>query len=210
MKKIFYLSIAATIFLSSCKKTENSPAPAGSTKTDLTLSDLYAKEGFIEGTISGKTSSNETINKSFNFELVDESSFEIDPNAGDTIYIITIGRIDASGQIANSYNNYSHLKFTLKKDKSTLISLNNYGLTTEIKKENITSTKFDASFYYYAGGVNATTMILSNVKFNPSKGSISANYTISVGANNNQSGNPATVTGSFSSMNTNVMYRKAN
>jgi hypothetical protein len=211
MKKIFYLSIATSIFLSSCKKDENSPNPTSTTKTDITLSDLYAKEGFIKGTITSKTSSNEAISKSFNFELVDESSFEINPNGGDTIYTIKIGRLDASSSVTQSYNNYCFLEFTIAKDKSTLIRLNRFDLQTDIKKENINVTRFNADFYYqsHTNAVNATTMKLSNVKFNPSTGMIAADYVVSLGATDNESGKAATVAGSFSSKNISIMFRKA-
>lgn len=202
MKKVLYFALAAVSILSSCKKDDEDPAPS----KNITLSDIYTKDGFIKGTITGKTSDNKAINKSFNFEMAEEASFQLDPNGGDTIYTIRISKLDAAGSLLTSGDNYAYLGFTLKKDKSTLIDLKRFQLSNDVTNQNNVITKFEADYY---GNGTETNMVLSNVQFNPSAGTISANYTVYVGQDDNASENLATVTGSFSSKLKGVMYRKA-
>lgn len=204
MKKIIYILLAASVSLFSCKKDSSNPTPISK---EVNLLDFYSQEGFIKGTITGKTSANENFTHSFNYELVERSYMEIDPNEGDTIYNISIGRGNANASIKNALDEYMNLTFSLKKDKSTLLNLGSFAISSDIKMQDNTITRFEGSYY---GPGNGSTLNLSNVKFNPSTGSISADYLISIGTNNNRSGNLATVAGSFSSMNTNFVYRKAN
>jgi hypothetical protein len=186
MMKTFATGIVATVFLlGSCKKGET--GPAGSDGTNGTNGVVATStDGFIKGNVSGTRRDGVAFNEAFDYQ-----NYWSGPS----------GRLDS-----NSVANYD---FSIIRGGGSIVSGNSAMITINTTSKSASSgniTLYGFSFYKSLGtnkwfefnltGSPSTTV--TGLVYNTSTGLFTGNFSCTVPAVQNSTGNIATISGSFS------------
>ncbi len=194
--------VAATLLFTGCKKATNGTngatgpqGPAGVVPTST--------DGFIKGTVTGNRRDGTAFTETFNY-----TSYWGGP-AG------TLDSMSASMGGGFSFNlNRSTDIFQTSSASINIYtpSLTNFaGAFGSLNFTYTQSIGTNKEFQFSIGNGSSATAVLTNVAYNKSTGQLTGNYTAtspagSGGSGNNNTGNAATITGSFQSTITQLYY----
>lgn len=176
--------LTALMFIG-CKKGETGPAgaagPAGPQGPVLTLNN----GGFVSGNLTGTRRDGTPINEPFNYTYYYPGSFgagSID-SISSNLYSFQVQRLP--NDIWGNNSSYLNIQTTSKTASTGSLSLS-------LNLEKLLSTNQLFTFSAYSA-----TAIATSLSYNASTGLFSGNYNISLTGSQNNTGNPAVISGSF-------------
>jgi len=202
MKKIIYVTIVFSVIFLSCKKkgdvnNDITPTPTPVASKPITRADLYPENGYISGTIVGKTSSGMSYEKTFTHQLDGEMATYHQTEMGE--YIIHLNKLDKYGRVGGDDQKID-ITFVLAHDKVTLSRLNETYISLYIDSSAVAITQFKFN------STSFQKMVLSNVLFNTTYGTFEADYVLSI-PSSILNGKDNIITGKISTNLTNLRYR---
>ena len=188
--KLFTASIAvATILCTGCKKGDTGPAGTPGAPGVVATS----TDGFIKGTLSGTHRDGTAFTQTFDFQNYWGTPSGTLDSTGIANFTFQITRgVDIFGSNSASIS----INATSPTASTGFITLSNFSFTQSMSgnKEFIFTT---------SNNVNSTATALS---YNKSTGTFTGNFTMNISGSQNNTGNAATITGSFQATVTQLYY----
>ncbi|HKC69571.1 MAG TPA: hypothetical protein VKG26_15145 [Bacteroidia bacterium] len=188
--KFFTASVAVTtLLLTGCKKGDTGPAGAPGTPGVVATS----TDGFIKGTFSGTRRDGTAFTETFNFQNYWGTPSGTLDSTGVANFTFSITRgVDIFGTNSASIS----INTTSVTASTGFITLSNFSFTQSMG----TNKEFQ---FLTTSNVNSTATALS---YDKNSGMFTGNFTINVGGSQNNTGNAATITGSFQATITQLYY----
>lgn len=184
------VALVASMLFTACKKTEGPQGPAGPQGPPGVVT--TSSDGFIKGTLTGTQRNGTAINEAFNF-------------------------INYWGEAACTLDSTSFSGYDFDMSRGTDILGDNYaGLSINTSSlTNFSSATASMQFTYVKSlGVNkqfkfsgSFSPTITGVTYNASTGQLSGSYSATISGFSNNTGNPATITGTFQTTVTRLYYR---
>lgn len=189
-KQFITVALMLAIVFVGCKKAET--GPAGPQGPVITL----ASNGFITGTVTGTHRDGSTMYETFNFQKYiadgNQPAGTLD-SINSSMYYYQINRY------IDLFSNNSAQLFFSTNSKSAATGTLNLSFSLEKKLSN-------NKIFVFNPYINVAN--ISSIIYNSTTGIVTGNFSANIPGGNNNTGNPATITGSFQSNVTELYYIK--